>query len=96
MKLAKILVVIVITLVETSFNWQFLCALMPLIIFLLPILLVCVKEKNDLKSFTINTWMILEHIDRCKDRISSSSHILNAFGYTRNLKFRNNLGKVVT
>ena len=50
---------------------------MPLIIFLISISLVCIEEKTEIKfvSYVLDTWMILKHIDGCKDRIRYISHV---------------------
>ena len=79
MKLEKISGFIVIILVWISFNWYLSCTFMPLIFLLISILLVCVKEKIDLRFFAliflIPGWSW--NIDWCEDRISYISHVCN-------------------
>ena len=69
------------------------------IFLLISILLVCVREKRwfkNFRSYVLNTWIILKHIDPCEDKISYISHLWNIFRYTWNLKFRNNIGELAT
>ena len=81
-------------------KWQVSWTFMPRIFFLISISLVCVKEKTDLNFFAVIflilgwSWNIL--VAARTGSVISVSHVWNTFGYTWNLKFRNNIGEVAT